>query len=71
MTELLRFSFGAINAGRAPSVPFGGASPRSILGLEISTPGVALVPPPLAMFGTGHGRLLEFGPNTLHDFGSI
>ena len=39
MAELLRFSFGTNNAGRAPSVPFGGASPRSILGLELSTPG--------------------------------
>ena len=39
MTELLRFSFGEFHAGRAPSVQIGGASPRTTLGLEISTPG--------------------------------
>ena len=69
MTELLRFSFGEMNAGRAPSVPFGGASPRTILNPDRAMPD--LDPWTLAMFGTGYGQLTEYGPNTLHDLGSI
>ena len=69
MTELLRLSFGEFHAGRAPSVQIGGASPRTTLGPDRAMPD--LDPWTLAMFGTGYGQLTEFGPNTLHDFGSI